>query len=192
MKLARYVACSLLVAAFISPTRFASQDSILSPGQTHFRVGFRQIKLSDNSRPFGESKSRAIRLSLWYPAVPGSGQVMNLKSYVELHQSEEQPDGVPAFREWARRMKTEESRIEPLLALTNAACFDATPMSSRFPLIVYAASFRAPAYESFALFEYLAGQGFVVIAIPSVGNDATGMTMDNAKLIGCGSNRLLV
>ena len=178
MKVARYIVFCLLVAVFSLAAKSVPQNSDLSPGQTRYRVGFRQMKLSDSSRPFGESKSRAVRVSLWYPAVPGSGQVMNLKSYVELHQSEEQPDGVPAFREWARMMRTEESRIEPLLELASAACSDATPMSGRFPLIVYAASFRAPAYENFALFEDLAGQGFVVIAIPSVGNDATGMTMN--------------
>ncbi len=103
---------------------------------------------------------------------------MHLDTYVNLHLSQKIPDGVPAFREWAGRMKTDESRLESITALATGASHNATPATGRFPLIVHAASFRGPAYENFAMFEYLAGRGFVVVSIPSVGKDATGMTMD--------------
>ncbi len=156
----------------------ALQCPSLSPGRAIHRVGFRQAFLDDDSRPFGERTSRPIRISVWYPAVPRSESPLNLDSYVNLHQNKNASDGVPSFREWAGRMKTEESHIDSILARTNAAYHDAAPASGRFPLIVYAASFRGPAYENFAMFEYLAGQGFIIISIPSLGKDATGMTMD--------------
>ena len=107
---------------------------------------------------------------------------VTLKDYVDLHQGGDQPDGVLAFHDWAGRMKTEEFRIDPILALASTARRGAVPASGRFPLIVYAAGFRGPSYENFALCEYLAGQGFVVVAIPSVGSDATGMTMDKTGI----------
>jgi hypothetical protein len=167
----------VLVGVVNSSAAGANLVSDLSLGHTRYRVGFKQMVLSDNARPFGE-KPRRVRLSIWYPAVSKSRPCLNLKNYVDLHQSHTEPDGVSTFREWARRMKTEESRLDVILGSSTTACRDATPMKGRFPLIVYAASFRAPAYENHAMFEHLAGQGFVVVAIPSVGIDASGMTMD--------------
>jgi pimeloyl-ACP methyl ester carboxylesterase len=48
----------------------------------------------------------------------------------------------------------------------------------RFPVVIYAPSLNAPATENIELCEYLASQGFVVIASPSMGATSRSMTVD--------------
>src|ERR1035438_9879902 len=50
----------------------------------------------------------------------------------------------------------------------------------RFPVVIYAPSLNAPATENIELCEYLASQGFVVIASPSMGAEGRTMTVDLA------------
>jgi dienelactone hydrolase len=49
-----------------------------------------------------------------------------------------------------------------------------------FPVIIYAPSFNAPAFENADLCEYLASNGYIVVASPSLGARPLGMT-DNLE-----------
>jgi dienelactone hydrolase len=57
---------------------------------------------------------------------------------------------------------------------------DAPTKEGRFPVVVYAPSLNAPATENIELCEFLASEGFVVIASPSMGATSRSMTVDIA------------
>ena len=50
--------------------------------------------------------------------------------------------------------------------------------AGRFPVLIYVPSVNAPATENIELCEYLASQGFVVMASPSMGTTSCQMTVD--------------
>jgi predicted alpha/beta-hydrolase family hydrolase len=50
--------------------------------------------------------------------------------------------------------------------------------AGRFPVVIYAPSLNAPASENIELCEFLASEGFVVIASPSMGAASRSMTVD--------------
>ena len=52
--------------------------------------------------------------------------------------------------------------------------------AGRFPLVIYAPSVNAPATENIELCEYLASNGYIVIASPSMGASSRSMTIDIA------------
>lgn len=168
-----------IALAFLSAEVSAQGTGDLTPGPVPGTVGFSQLELIDNSRDIGSAPARPITVSIWYPAVASSGSKMRLETYVELHRSADSL-GVLPFLGWVTRSATDTSRVAAILSSDVTGRLEARPAEGRYPLILYAASFRAPAYENFALFEYLAGFGFVVAAIPSVGHDVTGMSMDSA------------
>jgi len=62
--------------------------------------------------------------------------------------------------------------------LTAWAIRDAPMKAGRFPVVIYAPSLNAPATENIELCEFLASQGFVVIASPSMGATSRSMTVD--------------
>jgi pimeloyl-ACP methyl ester carboxylesterase len=51
-------------------------------------------------------------------------------------------------------------------------------LSGRFPVLIYAPSLNAPAIENIELCEYIASQGYVVMATPSMGANQRSMTLD--------------
>lgn len=167
----------LIALASLSSTPSAQVTPGLLPGPVPGAVGFSQLELIDKSEGLGSEPVRPIMVSLWYPAVALSGRGMRLETYVELHRRADSL-GVLPFDGWAARSGTETTRVAGILASEVIARLGASPAVGRFPLVLYAASYRGPAYENFALFEFLAGHGFVVAAIPSVGRDTSGMSMD--------------
>jgi dienelactone hydrolase len=71
-----------------------------------------------------------------------------------------------------------ESYMEGTTDLPAWAVRDAEMQPGRFPVVIYAPSLNAPATENIELCEYLASQGFVVIASPSMGATSRSMTVD--------------
>jgi tetratricopeptide (TPR) repeat protein len=57
------------------------------------------------------------------------------------------------------------------LSEKSTAFLNPTPLPGKFPVVVYASSYQASSIENFALLEYLASNGFVVISSPSRGTD---------------------
>ena len=55
---------------------------------------------------------------------------------------------------------------------------DAAMQAGRFPVLIYVPSVNAPATENIELCEYLASQGFVVMASPSMDTTSCQMTVD--------------
>jgi len=100
------------------------------------------------------------------------------------------------FGDYAALIKTETSFDQPIehgkpqafveqymhgiTALPAWAVRDATMRAGQFPVVIYAPSLNAPATENIELCEYLASNGYVVMASPSMGAASRTMTVDMA------------
>lgn len=133
-------------------------------------------------------RARPIQTVVWYPAIAG-GDPLRFKDYLRLSATEEVFDRTEAeIAEAAGQLISVRTvGLSPEMAWVQVerpmwAVRDAAPAAGRFPVVIYAPSFGAPAYENADLCEYLASLGYVVIASPSMGQRTRGMTDDQAGL----------
>jgi hypothetical protein len=161
---------ALVVMALCVPTAATAQAS-------HFRfteppglypVGLRVVDQFDASRPFAKGHARELQTLVWYPALPNASRPMTVGDYVHLTLSELRPE---LFTKWMSRLGS--SLTEPLRSAR-----DVPAARGRFPVVIYAASDSAVSWENADLCEYLASQGYVVIASPSMGVSTRDMTDD--------------
>ncbi len=144
-------------------------------------VGFRHYTTSDSTRIYqignnfdNQLINRPIPISIWYPASNKSSDSNQLTvlRYLEILKEEEESENLPneLLLDWFPGLgDTPQNRAhlsEKVNALSNADYLE-----GKFPVIVYAPSYQASSIENFALFEYLASNGFVVISSPSRGTD---------------------
>ena len=125
-------------------------------------------------RHYNGPRARPIQTLIWFPAASATAKEMSVADYLELWKTEtrfEKPTVMPEMREALAGMR--QSLTTSLWARRNAA---AAP--GRFPVVVYAPSYSATAWENADLCEYLASQGYVVLASPSMGATTRGMTRD--------------
>lgn len=160
-------------------------------------VGFRVVEQYDRSRGYrgvtdpytgqatkGE-RARPIQTLIWYPAERGTGSRVHADDYLRLgattdnfgHASAERPRLEAAYVS-IRVSALPSDRAKAELAASMVAHRDAIPNRGSFPVVIYAPSYRADAFENADLCEYLASHGYVVIASPSVGQTPMGMTDD--------------
>ena len=150
-------------------------------------VGFRIVLQYDYSRsyqaktdvmgkPTQGERARPIQTLIWYPAQASATTHVTFGEYLELATTQEN------FRQ---TQEISASILAPLkkdygdaLATTMWATKDASAESGSFPVVIYAPSFGAPAFENADLCEYLASHGYIVIASPSLGARPLGMTAD--------------
>ncbi len=188
----------LVFSLMTAPGMASAQSNFarLNPPGPH-PVGLRVVEQYDQSRgylgdtnPFtGEATSgeraRPIQTLIWYPAEAESGRAITAAEYLRLGGTS---DVFPVLAAERARLETaySDARVGTLptdraaaeLAAPMLARRDAAPSSGRFPVIIYAPSFRAPAFENADLCEYLASHGYVVISSPSTGPSPEGMTAD--------------
>jgi hypothetical protein len=147
-----------------------------SPGP--YGVGFTTTNLYDDSRPptlktdsSSQSSGRRIQVLEWYPADTG-GKDMSILDYLRLADTSSETD-------WRRR-ELPEYLLKGLGSSKSSmlAKLDAAPKRERFPLLVYAPSLSASPVENADLCEFLASQGYLVLASPSLGADTRLMTDD--------------
>ena len=154
------------------------------PGQ--YGVGLRVVEQYDHSRTFqleggSSDKSasvgspRPLQTLVWYPAPRSNNRTMTFGDYEALIKTETS-FGKPV--EDGKPQKFVESYMEGTTVLPAWAVRDAEMQPGRFPVVIYAPSLNAPATENIELCEYLASQGFVVIASPSMGATSRSMTVD--------------
>jgi pimeloyl-ACP methyl ester carboxylesterase len=129
-------------------------------------------------REFPGERARPLQTLIWYPTDANAGRSMRVSDYWGLWETETTFDEprVP------RRAKEWRAALSPTLTLPLWAVRDAAQASGRFPVIVYAPSFSAPAWENADLCEYLASHGFVVLSTPSMGANTRNMTTDLSGL----------
>ncbi|EJL27058.1 dienelactone hydrolase-like enzyme [Caulobacter sp. AP07] len=153
--------------------------------QYDYARGYRGTTDTLTGKPVAGERARPIQTLVWYPATNSSGRGTTVSDYVKLGATADDFGPAPAERAGLEdnfvrtRVATLSSeRAKAELAAPMLARRDAGAASGKFPVVIYAPSFNAEAYENADLCEYLASQGYVVIASPSFGHASRGMTTD--------------
>ena len=145
-----------------------------------YPVGFRHSVISDSSRTYHktydfstESIARPIPVSIWFPAREGTTATEPLKvlDYFRILKQEEEWEHLPDEQvlNWFYYQNTPSNQRhlqEKTQAFSKRAFADGS-----FPVIFYAPSFQASSVENFALCEYLASHGYLIISSPSRGSE---------------------
>ena len=154
-----------------------------SPGR--YAVGLQVVYQYDESREFRGAtdtlgaptptlRDRPLQVLIWYPAKGRSESRMTLDDYLGLLASEtrfQSPAISPDSAAWHAGLRS-VSKGEMW------AIKDAQKAEGPFPIAIYAPSFSAMAWENADLCEYLASNGYVVIAAPSMGAHTRLMTLN--------------
>ncbi len=144
-------------------------------------VGFSHYTKIDSTRTYqiknefnNQFIHRPISISIWYPAdIKNDGsKPLTILDYLEILKEEEEWKNLPNefLLDWFPYLWNTPQNRAHLIEKTNAY-LDITAINKKFPVIVYAPSYQASSIENFALFEYLASNGFIIMSSPSKGTD---------------------
>ncbi len=117
---------------------------------------------------------RTIQILKWYPASVNNGAHLTVGDYLALGTPTGKPGGSideESEREWRDGLG---AAVDDALWATR----DPRPVNERFPVIIYAPSFSAPAWENADLCEFLATHGYIVLASASKGRGDGKMSRD--------------
>ncbi|MFY0629150.1 MAG: alpha/beta hydrolase [Flavobacteriaceae bacterium] len=152
-------------------------------------VGFKHYITSDQTRTYQrkmdwgtESIARPISISLWFPATKKeSSTKLSLLNYMRILKQEEEWDFLPdeQLLNWFAYANTPQNRKH--LTEKTFAFFDTSPVNEKFPVIIYAPSYEASSIENFALCEYLASHGYLVISTSSKGTEGRWIGKETLK-----------
>jgi dienelactone hydrolase len=153
-----------------------------------YAVGLKVVDQYDRSRSFhleggasgnpGTTESpRPLQTLVWYPAEKSNHPTMTIGDYGALIQTEVSFDK-PV--EQGKPQSFVNQYMQGTTDLHTWAIRDSAMQTGRFPVVIYAPSLNAPAIENIELCEYLASNGYVVIASPSMGAASRTMTVDLA------------
>ncbi|MEE9363816.1 MAG: dienelactone hydrolase family protein [Cellulophaga sp.] len=186
MRFTLFILLSLVTA--VSSGQTSLKEINLISG--NYNVGFKHYTISDSSRTYSRiydytnhKISRPIPISIWYPSnqnINGKKQLKVL-DYLEILKEEEEWEHLPKEQilNWFYYANTTENQ-KHLIEITNAYA-NLEFEKDKFPVIIYAPSYQASSIENFALCEYLASHGYIVIASPSRGTETRWFGRNNAK-----------
>lgn len=146
-----------------------------------YKVGFKHYTINDSTRTYrihnefnNQLIARPIPISIWYPATIADSkpEQLTVLNYLEVLKEEEEWKNLPNYflLDWFPYLWNTPENKAHLSEKANAFS-NPTLLVGKFPVVVYAPSYQASSIENFALFEYLASNGFVVISSPSRGTD---------------------
>lgn len=182
MKPSGFAHCLLAAGAILAGG--PSFASALARLETPYQAGFRAELLRDETRPYGApadsvsdepAQARPIRLYIWYPATNALDQGMPFRRYLHFDHLDESVTAADKrtaetrFREDAATRGLTASEIEMLLSSGTRAIEHAEAATGRFPLVVFGNGLTARGFTYTSLCEYLAGHGYVVVSMPSIG-----------------------
>ncbi len=143
-------------------------------------IGFSHYLTSDSTRTYqrifdwnNQHTPRPIPVSIWYPAKEKEikNQALTVLSYMEILKEEEEWEYLPNSQilNWfyyANTAANQDHLNEQATAYRNIK-----PEMGKFPVVIYAPSYQASSIENFALCEFLASHGYIVISSPSRGTE---------------------
>ncbi len=155
-----------------------------------YKVGFRHYTTSDSTRTYSriydysnKKITRPIPVSIWYPSEQNIGYKKPVKilDYFEILKEEEEWEYLPneQILNWFYYPNTSANQNH--LKEQTKAYSEIEFANGKFPIIVYTPSFQATSIENFALCEYLASHGYIVISSPSRGTETRWFSNNNAK-----------
>jgi len=157
----------------------------------NYSVGFKHYEAIDSTRTYriyndfnNQFLNRIIPISVWYPATDSNSvsKEVTVLDYLEVLKEEEEWKNLPNgfLLDWFPYLWNTPENTAHLSEKVNAF-HTSSPLDGKFPVIIYAPSYQASSIENFALFEYLASHGFVVISSPSRGADTRWLEGGTAK-----------
>jgi dienelactone hydrolase len=170
---------SFLQISFLLCHGLSAQVSVakLSLPYGKYDVGFKHFIQYDNTRTYErlsdwnkKATPRPISTSIWFPTQRKIRIAqMTVEDYMVILKEEEEWEVLPNERilDWFYYSNSADNKIrlrEKVKAVKNEK-----PLPGKFPVVVYAPSYQASSVENFALCEFLASHGFVVISSPSRG-----------------------
>jgi dienelactone hydrolase len=178
------VACFGVASARAQTTQTFSFEFTQKPGP--YAVGLKIVEQYDRSRSFRSASPlpatategpRPLQTLVWYPATKSTRATMTFGEYGALVKTETS-FGKPI--EQGKAQSFVEAFMRGTTNLHAWAVRDAPMQTGQFPVVVYVPSVNAPATENIELCEYLASEGFVILASPSMGATSRSMTLDLA------------
>lgn len=134
-------------------------------------------------QPTSGERARPMQMLVWYPATARAGKAMTFRDYYATAATEADfsLDGAAVAKTTDTRLAEEtQGRADGREALARRmwAVRDVPAKVGKFPVVIYAPSYSAPAAENADLCEYLASHGYIVLASASQGARARPMTID--------------
>lgn len=183
----------LVILIFFQISSIEGQTSLkkINLAVGDYKVGFRHYTTIDSTRTYqirnefnNQFIYRPIPVSIWYPASIKNtdSKQFTVLEYLEVLKEEEEWKNIPNefLLDWFPYLwNTPENKAH--LSEKAVAFSDASFLEGKFPVVVYAPSYQASSIENFALFEYLASNGFVVISSPSRGTHTRWLEGGTAK-----------
>lgn len=128
----------------------------------------------DLGKPYTGERARPLQTLIWYPAGKSARQPMTVGNYVQLRANETvfdkaHPEPIPDPRDSGMALVIDDRLW---------AVRDAPMKAGHYPVVIYAPSFSASPWENADLCEYLASNGYVVLASPDMGVSTRNMTAD--------------
>lgn len=164
----------LLLHFFVCNSQVSLEQIKLENG--NYSVGFNHYTSFDITRSYSRpvdipttTNHRPIPISVWYPAKESQQNNMLVTDYMRILSEEEEWEYLPEEQilNWFYYINTSKNRSH--FSEKSTAISEAERLNGTFPVVIYAASFKASSIENFALCEYLASHGYIVIASPSRG-----------------------
>jgi hypothetical protein len=152
-------------------------------------VGLKVVEQYDYSRTWGSAvddlgkpvegeRARPLQTLVWYPAVKTAGKPMTVADYFKLLETETSFGKPHLSGQWV----TWKTGLAPAMGDSLWAVRDAAPATGRYPVVVYTPSFGVMSWENADLCEYLASNGYVVVAAGALGATSRSMTNDLAGI----------
>lgn len=144
-----------------------------------FNVGFRNYDKEDNTRTYkrlcdwdNKVLARPISISLWYPTEKiSTNSKLKVKDYMTILKQEEEWESLPNDRILSWFYYADNERNRKHFEVVTKTYLNTEPAKGKFPVVVYAPSYQASSVENFALCEFLASHGYIVISSPSRGTE---------------------
>ena len=160
-------------------------------------VGLRVVQQYDYARAYKDKsdltsgmpergeRARPVQTLIWYPAKKMAGTPLRYKDYLRLAATEvdfarsaadAERDVATALKDNYANLSVEQARAETAKPMT--AVRDAPAAPGKFPVVIYAPGSSSSAHENADLCEYLASQGYVVLASASTGAHTRSISVD--------------
>ena len=170
-----------LLAQAASTFRFEFTER---PGS--YPIGLKVVDQYDSSRKFhmeteasGNAEAvqgpRPLQTLIWYPADKTNKPTMTFGDYAALIETETSFDK-PI--EQGKSQSFVKKYMQGTTDLHTSAIRGAPIQAGRYPVVLYVPSLNAPSTENIELCEYIASNGYIVVASPSMGESSRTMTVD--------------
>jgi len=177
MRVTFFLILSVAQITFSSAQVSVKQLELINGG---YNVGFIHYTSFDSSRTYNriydwtnESIPRPIPVSIWFPSDENisDNEPLDVLDYMNILKEEEEWEHLPdeQILNWFYYPNTQVNQDH--LQEQTTAYLNIKFANGKFPIVVYAPSYQASSIENFALCEYLASYGYVVISSPSRGTE---------------------